>query len=185
MASSLLLPATAAPSPRAARTRKHERRRDGCADNMPSRALRGQNCRISPQPPPPARQPRECNRRRPFSGAERSGFLEAASQKGIEEPIVQRNLSLRMLFRRSAVAGHLACDVIGQLLIPWLASPSLCQFSGDIGGAASIFALNRNHSNHDFARVLSNLGPSPPACGSFLRMMKASKNIMTAPKAST
>src|SRR5262252_3569063 len=56
------------------------------------------------------------------------GSLEAASQKGIEEPIVQRNLSLRMLFRRSAVAGHLACDFIGQLLIPWLASPSLCQF---------------------------------------------------------
>jgi len=113
------------------------------------------------------------------------GSLEAASQKGIEEPIVQRNLSLRMLFRRSAVAGHLACDFIGQLPVPWLASPSLCQFSGDIGGAASIFALNRNHSNHDFARVLSNLGPSLPARGSFLRMMKASKNIMTAPKAST
>jgi hypothetical protein len=107
--------------------------------------------------------------------------FKAASQECLEQTIVQRVFPLRALFNGPAIAIHAAGDFVGQRLIPQLPVKALRQVSGDIGAAASKFALNGNHSDHAGYPTAT----SPPARGSFFRMTKASKNMIAAPIAST
>src|SRR5208283_1173897 len=108
--------------------------------------------------------------------------LEATSHESLEQPVIKRVFSFFVLLHRRAFAVHQTGDFVGQQVVPQLPAEAVGQLAGDFCAPASIFALDGNYSDHGLSYSTTTC---PPACGSFLRTMKASKNMMPAPIAST
>src|SRR5579862_41383 len=74
--------------------------------------------------------------------------FEAAAHESLEQPVVQGIAALLAFLNRPAIAIHDASDLGGKQLVPELPSQALGQFSGDLGGAAAIFPVDRNNFDH-------------------------------------
>ncbi len=110
--------------------------------------------------------------------------FKTASQKGFEQPVVQR------------IAALLALLDVTRSHSRWRAISSVSSWSHsfqprrsatllrDVGRAAPVFALHRQHFDHGLSlySITRRLRPPP---GSFLRTMNASTNMMLAAIAST
>ena len=75
--------------------------------------------------------------------------LEAATQKGLKQAIVQRVAALLAPLDVEAVALQVAGDFSREQLVPQCPAKTLGDLAGDVGRAASVFALNRQHFDHE------------------------------------
>src|ERR1700734_1830170 len=79
--------------------------------------------------------------------------FKTAAHEGLEET-VQQGISLFLVFlHHSIVAIHLPGNFVGQQLIPKLPAEPAGDSLRNVGATASVFALDRNHPNHEYILV--------------------------------